>query len=76
MFTIETRINGSLINHIYGHNEGRNEDGSTRYRYEFYKVESNELKSGFVNHKRSDGINDLIVAILNDAKMEKQNGKS
>ena len=67
MFTVEIKINGSLINHIYGHNEGSSPDGrGDQYRYELYEVETRAVKNGRVTHKRSDGINKLVAAILLD----------
>ena len=67
MFTVEIKINGSLINHIYGHNEGPAPVGlGDQYRYELYEVEKRDVKNGRVTHKRSDGINKLVAAILLD----------
>jgi hypothetical protein len=69
MFTVEIRINGSLINHIYGHNEGpsRTKNGEDAYRYELYEVESRKMTNGTVSHNRGNGINALVVAILTDS---------
>jgi hypothetical protein len=68
MFTVEIKINGTLINHIYGRNEGPSHDGlGDQYRYELYEVETRQVNNGRVTHKRSDGINKLVAAILLDA---------
>jgi len=67
MFTVEIKINGSLISHIYGHNEGDTANGC-KYRYEFYEVETRKVTNGFVVHPRQDGITELIKIILKDAK--------
>ena len=67
MFTFEIRINGSLIAHIYGHNEGSTPKGD-RYRYEYYETESRKLVTGEVTHRRERGIRPLVAAILNDIK--------
>lgn len=69
MFTVEIKINGSLIGHIYGHNEGDSPDGKgDKYRYEYYEPETREVRNGNVVHRRSDGIRKLVAAILNDAE--------
>ena len=65
MFTVEIKINGSLIGHIYGHNEGPTPDGD-RYRYEYYETEKRKVVNGEVVHHRADGIRPLIAAILSD----------
>ncbi len=73
MFTVETRINGMLINHIYGHNEGNIGMGLCKYTYEFYDVENHNLKKGSVEHNRQNGINALIATIIEDMnKKEKE----
>lgn len=68
MFSVEIRINGSMIAHIYGHNTSTfNSDGDTLYNYELYEVNGKTgLKSGFVAHKRSDGIFELIKKICSE----------
>jgi len=70
MFTFEIKINGSLIAHIYGHNEGRyNEEGETEYRYEYYETERPKLTTGTVFHDTEKGIRPLIVEILQDVPL-------
>lgn len=74
MFTVEIKINGTLINHIYGHNEGPAKGGKfqeDKYRYELYQVETKGVRNGTVTHYRPDGINALVVAILQDAETKK-----
>jgi hypothetical protein len=67
MFTFEIRINGSLIGHIYGHNEARSDkEGRTEYSYEYYDVENRQTHKGTVFHRRNDGIRPLVTKILND----------
>lgn len=65
MFSVEIKINGSLIAHIYGHNTMKfNDRGETLYDYELYEVNSKRgLRKGFVNHRREDGIFELIKKI-------------
>ncbi len=65
MFTVEIRINGSLISHIYGQNRGMTGE-LTNYAYEYYEPETRNLKKGTVQHDRDAGITPLITKILND----------
>jgi len=71
MFTVEIRINGTLIGHIYGRNMGRNPGGKTRYDYEYYEPELPNVRKGSVMHERDGGIRPLIAAILADVPAEK-----
>ena len=70
MISVEIKINGSLIAHIYGHNEGTyNSKGETQYSYELYEVAKGDkaLKYGTVDHKRDEGIFQLIKKICAEA---------
>jgi hypothetical protein len=67
MFTVEIRINGSLIGHVYGRNKGDNNDGTSSYEYEYYEPEQRKVKKGKVDHRRMDGAVPLVVKILSDA---------
>lgn len=66
MFTIEIKVNGALIGHIYGRNTGEYEDGKTKYAYEYYEPEEPRIRKGHVLHQRDHGIRPLITAILKD----------
>lgn len=67
MFTFEIRINGSLIGHIYGHNESRTDDeGRDEYSYEYYETGTRKLIKGTVFHRRVEGIRPLVTKILTD----------
>jgi hypothetical protein len=68
MFTVEIKINGTMIGHIYGHNEGDLANGKCKYRYEYYEIEKRKVRNGMVEHARTDGIRQLVAAILNDVK--------
>lgn len=71
MFTVEIKINGFMISHIYGHNESQqNKAGETRYTFEYYEIESRKLQTGEVWHKREDGIDKLIGKILSARKYD------
>jgi hypothetical protein len=68
MFTVEIRINGTLIAHVHGRNAGdARSDGLTQYFYELYRTGERKLITGGVEHKREAGIEALIVKILADA---------
>lgn len=67
MFTIEIKINGSMIAHIYGRNQGSTLDGDL-YCYEYYEMKERRVVNGEVTHRRELGIRPLITAILNDIK--------
>ena len=72
MFTVEIRINGSLLIHVYGHNAhvygnntGRRDvDGLSLYNYVICRTESGKIASGVVEHRHNDGIEALIVKIM------------
>jgi|GEM_PF-6803740 len=64
MFTVETKISGTLINYTYCRNCEQIEGDLYRYYYEHYSPENGKLIKGDIKHNRSDGINKLIVKIL------------
>jgi hypothetical protein len=73
MLTVELKINGTLVGHIYGVNKGEcpREDGYGRYtiyEYEYYEPGNKKLIDGTVFHKREDGLRKLIEIILVDIK--------
>ena len=79
MFTIELRVNGTLVTHVYGRNvtDERNErgvgaqdvaNGADVYDYELYETESRRVTNGTVTHKRNDGIRALAAKILRDVE--------
>lgn len=66
MFTVEIKINGSLIGHIYGRNTGEYKGSKVKYDYEYYEPEEPGVRKGQVFHSRESGIRPLIAAILKD----------
>ena len=72
MFTVEIKINGALIGHVYGKNLGvvsGDADGViTKYGYEYYEPEKRKITSGEVKHHRSKGVRPLLTKILNDVE--------
>ena len=69
MFTVEIKINGSMIIHIYGHNESETDSsGRDKYSFEYYEVETKKIQSGTIYHNRGDGICKLIELILTAKK--------
>jgi len=80
MFSVELRVNGSLIGHIYGRNvtqqSSRKEEDE--YAYEYYEPEQALLIKGRVSHSRPNGLRRLVQLILNDVDAEhtkQKNGK-
>jgi len=75
MFTVEIRINGTLIAHVYGRNVGSgSKQGLTHYYYELYRTGNRNLITGDVEHKRDNGIEALIVKVLADAMVKDDHG--
>jgi len=70
MFTVEIRINGSLIIHIYGRNYGKSPKGGSEYEYgyEYYSPELHKVVKGIILHDRDAGVNPLIGKILEDVR--------
>lgn len=67
MFTVEVRINGTMIAHIYGRNTGeRDKTGATVYTADFYQPEVGSMTFPVV-HDANDGINALVSKILCEA---------
>jgi len=83
MFSVEIKLNGSMIAHIYGRNitqysaydNLKNLDES-EYIFEYYEPEIGELIKGNVSHKRSDGIVPLIIKILKNASKKLKKSKT
>jgi len=71
MFTVEIKVNGALIGHIYGQNLGVELDGKTKYKYEYYEPGANKIVNGSVYCVREDGIRPLITTILNEIDNKK-----
>lgn len=66
MFTVEIKINGTMLGHIYGRNLQVQEGGLDRYEYEYYEPEIPKLRCGTVLHGRKNGIRKLVKIILDD----------
>ena len=60
MITVEIRINGALIGHIYAVNERGASDGLCEYRYEYYEPDRGGLVTGKVKHERTKGAAELV----------------
>lgn len=71
MFTVELKVNGALVSHVYGHNAEDLPDGRCLYDYEYYEVAKRKVKRGKVKHHRMDGLPCLVAAILEDQKTKK-----
>lgn len=70
VFTVEIKVNGTLVGHINGENVS-DIKGLSTYNYEYYEVDSIALKlvNGRVKHNHKNGIRALIKKVLED--MEK-----
>ena len=68
MFTVELRINGVMVGHVYGTNKGPVPygKGETKYDYEYYEPDGDGVVRGSVMHKREDGLRHLVKLILDD----------
>jgi hypothetical protein len=76
MFTIELRINGALIGHIYGRNVGVFSKDKCRYKYEYYEPENRGIIKGEIVHNRNKGIRALVCDIFKKVEKESKNNKS
>jgi len=67
MFSIEMKVNGMLIAHIYGRNitHIKARKGDYLYTYELYDADKGTVEKGEVVHTRSKGILALVNKILN-----------
>ena len=77
MFSVETRINGILISHVYGKNIthtllDHKEEGDV-YSYTYTETETGYSCSGTILHKRKDGLTQLVSTIMLDV-LKKQDG--
>ena len=65
MFTVELRVNGALVGHVYGRNIG-DVPGTRRCRYswEYYEVEQGQVQGGELEHDPGQGIAALAAAVL------------
>jgi hypothetical protein len=68
MFTVEIKINGNLITHIYGYNaQDLPKPGTCSYEVDVYKVASRKLEKFHIIHARENDIEVLIEKILKKA---------
>jgi len=71
MITIEIRINGALIGHIYAVNLRGAPDGLCEYRYEYYEPDRGSLVTGKIKHQRPEGALALVAKLARAAKRKK-----
>jgi len=71
MFTVEIKVNGSIISCINCKNiTNRNEDSDEDlYEYECYTYSKNLIKKT-IKHKKEDGIHKIVGKILNQVSKE------
>jgi len=69
MLTFETRVNGTMISHIYARRLGDVNEKKTKYVYEYYQIgEGPNLIIGIVEHDWKGGANSLLSIIIDDIK--------
>lgn len=68
MFEIVVKVNGSMIGHVYGQNL-TGEELSTYY-FDYYQPMKG-LVHGEVKHLRADGIEKLIIKIMDRVRKER-----
>jgi hypothetical protein len=73
MFTLELRINGALIGHIYGRNIKVLSKDKCKYKYEYYEPGNKETFKGEIVHDRKKGIRALVCGILKRIEKESKN---
>lgn len=71
VFTVELKINGTLVAHLYGVNKGpvvsKETDDFGVYHYHYYDVSTGKAINNTIRHRRSEGLRNLVVACLEDA---------
>jgi hypothetical protein len=74
MFTIEVKVNSDVIISITGWNRGyvRNNVKPDTCRYGYSYAKENELHKNEVRHRRSDGMDKLIILILKDVEKQRK----
>ncbi len=70
MLTVEIKVNGSLVAHVYARNIAPIPSGKYRYEFEFYETETRKVRNGCVEHRREDGIVSLVNTILSEMPSE------
>lgn len=65
--SIELKINGTIIGHIYYHNEGYITEGECQYLYEYHSWPNGvTITDGVVIHTRVQGVEVLAELILRE----------
>jgi len=77
MITFETRVNGTMISHIYARYIGLSSAGNQQYEYEYYQTgDGPRVVAGTVEHgPASCGSMSLLSVIVDDVQA-KQRGVS
>jgi len=68
MLSVELKVNGTMVGHIYARNVTECPDlaDTNLYHWEYYKPEQRTARRGKVEHKRSKDIEVLIATILGE----------
>ena len=67
MLTVDLKINGDLIGHMYIVNVSHLLEDS-EYEYTIYDVAGRKCTTDFIEHKRSEGAWELVQRIINREK--------
>lgn len=67
MLSIETRVNGTLINYTYVHNEGQISNGDYLYSVEHHRFNREPQVINFkIKHKREELAEKLILKVYQE----------
>lgn len=64
--SVEFKINGNLVGHIYYHNEEYVNESDCLYSYEYHSWPNGSRIQGEVIHTRSHGLEVLIKALISE----------
>ena len=77
MFTIEYRINGTIIGVVYGHNDGLDANRQDkkqevcRYTWRYHDIGDGVVYKGEISHDRAAGLLVLVAKITIEAEKQK-----
>jgi len=75
MLSVEIRVNGEMIVHVYGRRLCGSDDYSDEpclYSYRLYRPSPGVVRDGTVLHTRSGGAEVLVRKILEDVNVESE----
>ncbi len=73
MFSVEIKINGALISHLYGRNTGETlVPNVSKYDWHLYNAETGVVEAGITIHHRSSGLDQLVWQILDKVLQDRE----